>query len=152
MPFLHLDADNLLKPEWHALVKDHPVHFEVLEWTVEQNYHHLRMAHPELDTSLFSADCIEVLATIRKLVDYGGIVVRGAQTTPIRGLRSILDDWRTLGPPKKMTVRGASVERSSIMVCGPNNATAVGYCTRLVKMLLEGKWNAPKFDVDVELM
>lgn len=156
MPFLHLDSTNLHKEAWRELVKDHPAGFEVLEWTTEQDRNHLRMALPEIDTQLFPRYCISVIAAVRKLLDYGGIVVRGENVAPIRGINTILEDWKTLGPPRRLTVRGYGypifVDRSTIMTCAAGDTVCAAYCEQLVQTMVDHKWVRPKFDVDVAIM
>lgn len=156
MPFLHIDQKNQHKEEWLELVKDHPANFEVLEWTAEQDRNHLRMTNPEIDAPFFPRYCVSVMAAVRKLLDYGGIVVRGEHVSPTRGIKSVLNDWRTLGPPKKLTVRGYAypvfVDRSSIMSCAAGDPVCAAYSAQIAEMMANQKWENPKFDTDVNIM
>lgn len=156
MPFLHLDSLNLHKEDWIELVKDHPAGFEILEWTTEQERDHLHLSYPELDTRLYPRYCISVAASLRKLLDYGGIVVRGEDVSPIRGLRIILNDWRTLGQPKSLTVRGFGypiyIDKSTIMTCESGDSTCARYCEKIIEQMLRGEWENPTFGDDVGIM
>ncbi len=137
MPFLHLDARNLHKDKWYDLVKNHPVHFEVLEWSTEQER--------------------DLIASFQKLANYGGICVRGEDIAPIRGVRILLNDWRTLGPPKRLTVRGNAhpifVDKSTIMTCTPGDSLCVEYRDKIVKSMITTRtWEHPTFGIDVGIL
>lgn len=115
------------------------------------------MAHPEIDTQIFPRHCVSVIAGMCKLLDYGGILVRGQTTLPTRGIRILLDDWKTLGPPKKLTVRGYGskvvIDKTSVMICAAGDATCLKYFSSLVSQMREGSWHEPRFqDGEVELI
>lgn len=156
MPFLHLATDNRHQPEWRELVKDHPAGFEVLEWSTEQERDHLYRSQPNLDAQLYPRICVSIVACLQKLVDYGGITVRGEETRPVRGLRTILNDWRTLGPPKRLTVRGYAypvfVDKTTIMSCDADDTVCKRYRDSLVEKMIGGVWEHPSFDTDVAIM
>lgn len=150
MPFLHIGSENRHKEEWEALVKDHPCKFEIITWTPEQDRDHLYRSQPEVDPNLFPRTCISVAAALQKLVDYGGIVVRGEDTRPIRGIKIIIEDWKTAGPPKKLTVRGyhfpTFVDKTTIMVSPQSEDTvAKSYLDVLVENMKHGVWRHPTF-------
>ncbi len=156
MPFLHLDARNDYKQSWYALVKDHPAHFEVLEWSTEQDRDLLHRTHPDLDTQLFPRTCVGIIAALQKLITYGGIAVRGQDIKPIRGLNIILEDWKTQGPPKCLTVRGYAypviVDKSTIMTCRAGDLVCTSYRDQIVRRMIAGTWEHPQFGTDVAIM
>lgn len=156
MPFLHLDSKNRYKEAWRDLVKDHPCHFEVLEWSIDQDRDLIQRAFPDLDTQLYPRTCISILASLQKLVDYGGIAVRGEDIEPIRGLRIVLEDWKTFGCPKSLTVRGYAypvfVDKSTIMTAPEADPVCTSYRDQLVRLMLNRKWEHPVFGSDVAIM
>lgn len=156
MPFLHLDARNLHKDAWKELVKNHPAQFEVLEWTTEQDRDLLLRTYPAIDTQLFPRSCVSIAANLQKLVDYGGIAVRGEDIAPIRGLRIMLEDWKTLGGPRKLTVRGYArpifVDKTTIMVSEAQDPVAMKYRDLVMQMMLSGTWEHPIFENDVAII
>jgi hypothetical protein len=157
MPFLHLDANNRYKEEWKTLIKDHPEGFEVLEWNYDQDKAHLFVScPPELDMLLYPKSVISITAALQKLLDYGGIVVRGEETKPIRGIKIVLEDWKTLGPPKRLSVRGwgypTAIDKTTIMVAKEGDPTCKKYRDKIVETMLIGKWIHPEFMDDVALI
>lgn len=155
MPFLHLDAENKFKDVWKDLVKDHPAHFEILEWTNDQDRDHLYRSQPELDTQLYPRICVSIVAALQKLVDYGGIVVRGQETRPIRGVRILLEDWKIHGPPSRLTVRGyiypVILDKTTIMSCSAGDPICIKYRDLVIAMMLRREWIQPEFDSDVAI-
>lgn len=156
MPFLHLDAENHHKPQWIELVRDHPAEFEVLEWSATQDRDLVQRGFPQLDLQLFPRSCVSITAALFKLWCYGGIVVRGQTTLPVRGLQILLQDWRTLGPPLKFTVRGFAypihIDSTMIMVSQSGDAVCRQYLDTVVKTLESLVWKHPVFGKDVGIM
>lgn len=153
VPFLHLDTRNVHKDAWRELVKDHPAHFEILEWSPEQDKDLVRRSFPEVDIQLYPLYCLSILASFQKLLCYGGIAVRGEDVVPIRGLRILLNDWKTLGPPQKFTVRGRScVDKTTIMTAQPNDPVCKLYLDMILQNLASRGWQHPTFRDDVAIM
>lgn len=158
MPFLHLDVNNLHKEAWYELVKDHPLGFEVLEWNTEQNRDLVYREYPTLDTQLYPRSCVSILASMLKLVTYGGIAVRGEDVSPVRGLKALLKDWTSSSEyPEKLTVRGYGypvyIDKTTIMAAKANDEVCKLYRDRLVDKMSKHMWEHPTFDNgDVAIM
>lgn len=156
MPFLHLDSWNQHKTEWYGLVKDHPSQFEVLEWSPEQDKDLLQRSHADVDTQLFPVSCIQIAACMQKLVDYGGITVTGCSTAPTRAVKILLNDWKTLGPPKKFSVRGYGyplfIDKTSIMASSQGDSVGRVYRDKIIDMMKAKIWEHPEFGPDVAIM
>ncbi len=156
LPFLHIDERSVQKEVWSALVANHPAEFEILEWTPERDRDLVQRSFPEIDTQLFPRSCVAILAALQKLYCYGGIVVRGDDIPPNRGIRILLDDWKTIGPPKTLTVRGylypVYLDRSTIMASEPKDPVCKHYRDILAENMASRKWESPAFTSDVAIM
>lgn len=139
--WLHIRDDNIYLSDWKKQGFNN-----VIEWSLEQNIEHIRLADPDIDTNMFPNVALDLYANLLKLIDYGGVVVDHKDVKPreeykiIPSKLTILKNYRSDGEHK----------RTYVMSAPRDDEICKKYLNILRKDMVNEVWIRPNFGTDVD--